>query len=159
MSNSSENFEHNSNIEYPQKLADDLKSLYEPPFNISGRIDQNVLSHARAKFGKKPSLRRLRWAGAAAAAVFMLIFLVDTHKTDTRNLTTGHRNKTSPEVVTADVNQSGRVDILDAFNLARNIKLKKTLKNSWDIDGNGKINQDDVDSIAMKAVRLHKGVL
>lgn len=58
-----------------------------------------------------------------------------------------------------DLDRSGRVDILDAFFLARQIEKQLELKNQWDVTGDGTINQKDVDAIASTAVRVRKDVL
>lgn len=58
-----------------------------------------------------------------------------------------------------DLDRSGRVDILDAFFLARQIEKQLELQNQWDVTGDGTINQKDVDAIASTAVRVRKDVL
>jgi len=51
------------------------------------------------------------------------------------------------------------VDILDAFKLARHVESTDRTEKKWDINGDGVVNSDDVDLIALAAVRLDKGVL
>ena len=58
-----------------------------------------------------------------------------------------------------DLDRSGRVDILDAFFLARHIEKQLELQNQWDVTGDGTIDQKDVDAIASTAVRVRKDVL
>jgi dockerin type I repeat protein len=58
-----------------------------------------------------------------------------------------------------DLDHSGRVDILDAFLLARQIEKQLELQSQWDVTGDGAINQNDVDAIASAAVRVRKDVL
>jgi len=58
-----------------------------------------------------------------------------------------------------DLDRSGRVDILDAFYLARQIEKQLELQNQWDVNGDGTVNQNDVDAIASTAVRVRKDVL
>ena len=52
-----------------------------------------------------------------------------------------------------DVNEDGQVDILDAFTLASRIE-HKTLEEKWDINGDGQVNQADVEEISAFAVKL-----
>jgi hypothetical protein len=52
---------------------------------------------------------------------------------------------------------TARVDILDAFLLARRIESGGPLDAGWDINGDGRIDGDDVDAIAFAAVRLGPG--
>jgi len=58
----------------------------------------------------------------------------------------------------ADIDRNGRVDIIDAFRLARHIESASPTKRKWDINGDGLVNRDDVDKVALAAVRLNKGV-
>jgi hypothetical protein len=65
-----------------------------------------------------------------------------------------------------DIDRNGRVDILDAFKLARQIESAgRTEANlslreqGWDMNGDGLVNRNDVDLVASAAVRLDKGVL
>jgi len=58
----------------------------------------------------------------------------------------------------SDIDENGRVDILDAFKLARHIESAEVREAKWDINGDGQVNRDDVDVIAFAAVRLDKGV-
>ncbi|MHC4709322.1 MAG: dockerin type I domain-containing protein, partial [Planctomycetota bacterium] len=58
--------------------------------------------------------------------------------------------------VDGDLDRSGRVTILDAFALARQIKSGQS-PSSGDINSDGRIDRADVDAIAMLAVRLPEG--
>lgn len=69
---------------------------------------------------------------------------------------------TSPTIVNADllkrdIDRSGKVDILDAFAVARGIKSGKPSL-AWDVQGDGKVDQQDIDDIAAIAVRVKGGV-
>jgi len=56
-----------------------------------------------------------------------------------------------------DIDGSGRVDILDAFTLARVLDERRAVERKWDVTGDGKVDRADVDAVAMSAVRLDKG--
>ena len=58
----------------------------------------------------------------------------------------------------ADIDRNGEVNILDAFTLARHIESRQPLSQLWDLNGDGLVDRRDVDTIAMAAVRLNKGV-
>ncbi len=69
---------------------------------------------------------------------------------------------TFPAIVNADllkrdIDRSGKVDILDAFAVARGIKSGKPSL-AWDVKGDGKVDQQDIDDIAALAVRVKGGV-
>ena len=66
--------------------------------------------------------------------------------------------KTARAHISVDIDGNGRVDILDAFKLARDIESAEKTEMKWDINGDGFVNRSDVDFIAFAAVRLDKGV-
>jgi hypothetical protein len=51
-----------------------------------------------------------------------------------------------------DVDHDGKVDILDAFVVAKLIEARGQLDRTYDINGDGRIDGADVDRIAMAAV-------
>jgi hypothetical protein len=57
-----------------------------------------------------------------------------------------------------DLNHDGRVDILDAFDLARTLKTRPGLTSPvMDVNGDGVVDERDVTSLAARAVQLPKG--
>jgi hypothetical protein len=58
----------------------------------------------------------------------------------------------------ADIDRNGKVDILDAFTLARHLEADRPTDAMWDFNGDGLIDRRDVDMVALAAVRLNKGV-
>ena len=50
-----------------------------------------------------------------------------------------------------------QVDILDAFALARQLKLGGTRNPQLDLNGDGVVDERDVASIAARAVKLEQG--
>jgi hypothetical protein len=79
----------------------------------------------------------LRWGGGAAAAAAVLLVAL----------------RVVPDRK-AVFDPRARVTILDAFSLARQIKAGGKIDKSWDVTGNGVIDQGDVDAIAQRAVAL-----
>ena len=61
----------------------------------------------------------------------------------------------------ADIDGSGRVDILDAFALARHLEHVQSVETNWDVNQDGRLDRADVNAVAMAAVRLpgRQGVL
>jgi hypothetical protein len=94
------------------------------------------------------------WRIAAAAAVVILAFSLDLTKQAGPTKDRASLSKT--QAVYIDPN--GRVDILDAFKLARHIETAGRTETEWDINGDGLIDRSDVDIVAHAAVRLDKGV-
>lgn len=58
------------------------------------------------------------------------------------------------EVTSNDFDGNGRVDILDAFALARALKDQTARGDRWDLDHDGRIDDRDVELIARAAVAL-----
>lgn len=88
------------------------------------------------------------WAVAAVVAltgVVIIRFIAPQKQSATQQVA----------VVPGDVDANGRVDILDAFQLAREIEAGNT--SNGDINGDGLIDLRDVDAIAMRAVSLDSG--
>jgi hypothetical protein len=145
------------------RFRQDLRSLFQPPGPVPRQTDKTILDQARTRLAKPHRLIiHLRWAAgiAAAAAVIALglvLFNVVTPDFDPGPQST-IRNPQSPGPVLAegraDVDGNGRVDILDAFRLARSIEAQAPVDERWDLNGDGRLDQDDVDLVASAAVRL-----
>lgn len=144
----------------PESLTRDLHSLYARGVPIPESIDVSILADARAGFARRRRFRlALRGAviaaGAAAAAMVVLaVRLSDPNAPSTPG---------TPALARAeDVDHSGRVDILDAFVVARLIEVEGQLDRpaAYDVNGDGAIDRADVDRIAMAAVDTtpHAGV-
>ena len=58
-----------------------------------------------------------------------------------------------PASVARDLDGNGRVDILDAFAIAREIQNGRN-QPRFDINGDGRLTQADVNEIAQRAVTL-----
>ncbi|MBC8217679.1 MAG: hypothetical protein H8E73_04385 [Planctomycetes bacterium] len=158
-----EHFDEDLDLGVSLKLTEDLDALFKPQFSMPPEVDRAILDRARTHFAGRQftqvGRRGFRWVGlwkvAAAAAVVVLAFSL--------NLT----NKPEPALYrtvlvkagAVDFDRNGRVDILDAFKLARQIELASNTRTDLDINGDGLINRDDVDVVALAAVSLDKGVL
>ncbi|MCL5281723.1 MAG: dockerin type I domain-containing protein [Planctomycetes bacterium] len=148
------------------RLRQDLRGLFEPPGAVPTRVDKIILNQAKKRLAQPHRLIiRLRWAAgitAAAAAVTIGVILLNPPSVImSPPALTGGRNpqSTSPVLAEgrADVDANGRVDILDAFQLARSIEARGPVAPQWDLNGDGRIDKDDVNLVALAAVRLDKG--
>lgn len=63
----------------------------------------------------------------------------------------------APLPASVDIDGNGRVDILDAFALARRIRSGAALREEWDFNGDGRVDRGDADVVALAAVRLDRG--
>ena len=141
----------------PAKLVTDLKDLHKEHIFVPPKVDQSILNAGREHLGgasRKPAEQETarqpwipQWApwAAAAASLMLLLFLT-------------FQGEKQPPISVAkispmDINEDGQVDILDAFTLASRIE-HKTLEEKWDINGDGQVNQADVEEISAFAVKL-----
>jgi len=127
-------------------LADALGDLQPAAPAVPVAVDEGILARARLALARprRRPLRIFRWAGAVAAAAAALLFsLLSDWPRATRN--------------PMDVNRSGRVDILDAFAMARRIETGPSPDPAWDMNHDGKIDRQDVDVVAMAAVKIDGG--
>lgn len=140
----------------PAGLIEDLGALYPAP-RVPATVDARILNNARAAMLRTSHRRRriLRWTGAVggAAAAAAAIVLVALHLQTVR--------PTVSPTLAGDIDGNGRIDILDAFAVARQIHangdqpLPVTRTNAGiDLDRNGVIDQADVDALASLAVRV-----
>jgi hypothetical protein len=107
-------------------------------------VDEAVLSHARERFAeirRRRSRAKIVW-WMSAAACFVALALLAGSLINTRRFER------------ADVDQSGRVDILDAFALAR--RIQQGTASGFDLNRDGVVDKLDVDLVAAQAVRLRK---
>jgi Dockerin type I domain len=135
--------------EAPPKLQAALRQLTPRPVFVPPALDDAVLHAARRQL-VRPRHTRLPWLPlwllwpslAAASAVLALV------------VWTVHR---APAFARDDVNHDGRVDILDAFQLARQLESGARPPASLDLNGDGVVDRRDVEIIAARAVTLGKG--
>ena len=111
------------------------------------KVDEAILARAPRRFVRRRMVARgLRWgvAGVAAAAVLLVAVTIWP---GLRSVPAGRE----------DIDGNGRVDIVDAFTLARNIEAPDGVKKEWDLNGDGVVDRTDVDTVALAAVSLKGG--
>jgi len=159
MTEKNEYFDEDLDFRVPSKLSADLNALFEPQVGVPPEVDRAVMDRAHKHFDAiqsyKQKRRRVHWAWriAAAAAVVIFAFSLDLTKQTGPTTDSLSLSKIQP----ADIDRNGRVDILDAFKLARHIESADRTETEWDINGDGLIDRSDVDVVALAAVRLENG--
>ena len=153
----------NEDLKVAPKFSADLEQLFKPEVSVPPEVDRAILDQAAQHFAgrdfaagrRKPFRWVSLWKFAAAAAVVIFAFSLNlTHKPKP----TVHRAVVAKADV-VDFDSNGRVDILDAFKLARRIELAGATGADLDINGDGLVDRGDVDTVALAAVSLQKGVL
>lgn len=141
----------------PPQLAARLNELYGKSVAVSATTDHAILAAARTGFWRRGRGRRVvRWVGATAAAAAAVVVVALT----LRRGGAGDATRVAvsePPAVAGDVDRSGRVDMLDAFVLARKLDAKAAAAKGDDVNGDGVLDRRDVDAVAAMAVRLPGG--
>lgn len=156
MNNKERHSDEDLDLRVSNRLLEDLRTLYTPDTSIPPEIDRAIMDRVYQQHIPRRKDRRIfRWSACAAAAAVVIVVL-------TLDITKKPRRTPIRSGITAaqtDIDQNGRVDILDAFQLARHIDSADHPNMKWDINGDGFVNRQDVDSVAFAAVRLNGGVL
>ncbi|MDB5171934.1 MAG: hypothetical protein JWN51_707 [Phycisphaerales bacterium] len=134
----------------PTRLRDDLLRLHAPAVPVPPRIDAAILSRAKADYA-----RRLRWRPvvrwtAVAASIAAIVAITFTLRFMLHHPPSPQLARFAP----GDVDGNGRVDILDAYLLAKRMAAGAKTDPAWDVNGDGVVNQKDVEWIANRAVRI-----
>ena len=143
-------------FEVSRRLAEDLRLIHRRRPEVPPEVDRAVLAMYRRRFARPVGrVVALRWAAAGAVAAALLLgialMLPARWRTSAR--------ATSPLAVRQDVDRNGRVDILDAFALARRVETGRGLSDEWDFNGDGAVDRADADVVAGAAVSLERGAL
>ncbi len=142
----------------PPRLAEDLRMLHggELPEHLARLV---LLRAERELAGAEVRRRnRFRLQKLAAAAAGVALFLLVARLVSNRPMPGSGRGAAVPAPVVKadpayDVTGDGSVNILDAFRLARLLEGEGAT-GAWDANGDGRVDRADVDTIAMRAVRL-----
>jgi dockerin type I repeat protein len=137
-------------LDAPEALVRDLCRLYSPDIPVPAARDEAVLSGARLPLARRRRPRRI--LGWSAAAMVLLAALLWTGWLQNRDRTPEQASRTV--VLLEDVDRNGRIDILDAFWLARHLRTGASLEPGWDMNRDGRVNEQDVDWLARRAVKL-----
>jgi len=164
----------------PPALLADLRAMQRSPA-VPPAIDQQVVSSARSYFARQRRVRLwVRIAGSLAATILVVIGIRLAMRPDglptqvvqheappaaydastVRGANTRPAPPTAlvdPDILRRDIDLNGKVDILDAFVVARCIKQQQT-RSAWDVTGDGAVDGQDVDQIAAAAVAVKGGV-
>jgi hypothetical protein len=145
--------------ELPEPLIAELRAGHGRDVRVPVAVDDAILREARAGFVRRRRFRiavRVASSVAAAAAVVALAVMLLPTRTDRQS----HQPVAAQMLMVAsasageDVDHSGKVDVLDAFVVAKLIDSRTKLDAAYDVNGDGKVDQADVDRIAMAAVNV-----
>ncbi len=139
----------------PDRLAADLRHLTNIETNAPEVFEDELLSLARHRLGRSNRLRihARRAAPLAAAAGLALTVGVGLWAINGQRPTPGPMIDRAAQIA-MDIDGNGRIDILDAFVIARAIESGSLLSSTWDVTADGVVDLRDVDAVAAAAVSL-----
>ena len=164
MSSQSDQFD-----DLPDALVSDLRATHGRLPAVSREMDAAVLDDARTGFARR---RRFRLAargaavvcGLAAAVAVVAVVLPAVLRTNQPQQQANpvppagsrpsHLLMLAPAQPAEDADRDGKVDILDALVVAKLIEVRGAIGAAYDVDGDGKVDQSDVDHIAIAAVSV-----
>jgi len=142
-------FDPSNDPQLPEGLRRALVGLHSPASKVPAHIDHAILGRARTGYrGRRRMWVGTRWAAIALAAAAMVVIAI-------RLLGPVVEGNKSQLAKLGDVNHDNQVNILDAFIVARHISRNERLDKAWDVNGDGVVDQKDVDLIASMAVEAH----
>lgn len=119
------------------------------PHDIDRAMRQAILSHFEHSSADRrciwPRWRFVSWT-AAAAGILAAVWMLTPMYSPSPMLAKGDPS---------DLDRNGRVDVLDAFMLARRLESTVLVDLAADVNHDGRIDERDVDAIAQQAVALH----
>ena len=144
-----------ANLDGPEKLLSAFRRPTLEPVFVPSTLDEAILRAAR-KHLSRPESPRFKWLPllpwfAAAAAMIVAGALLFFHSQPRSNISN------PPAFARQDINHDGRVDILDAFALAKRLKQGTVSDLRLDVNGDGIVDERDMQIIASEAVKVNKG--
>ena len=158
-------------MDLPEAIRSGLKNRYGPVPDVPSEIDSAILADARQHFEESRGVnRRLRtrrrisawqWTAIAstiaAACVAFVVWRPQPPRQQNESflaMDTVESNEAheSDSALNTDIDRNGRVDILDAFAMARQIRDGDS--RARDFNRDGWFDQLDIDLVAREAVKL-----
>jgi hypothetical protein len=149
----------------PQRLRRALRRASGPHLHVPPEVDEAVLAAGRQRMRSIRRRRGWRIAGGGVAAAAAAGLALTAWLTWPGGAGTG-AGPGSPSVAKqqsgasapADVDGNGRVDVLDAFALARRLEAgDRPPASRLDLTGDDRVDRDDVRAITDRAVALKGG--
>jgi hypothetical protein len=145
----------------PKPIRSGLDEIYHRPLDVPATVDRAILASARTLWARRRRAMRIwRWsgmgAGVAAAAAIALIVRMEVMRSE-------HATPARSPIATMidpGLNRDRPITIAEAFRLARLLRDEHAGQHpaaSWDFNGDGKVDERDVQALAAEAVRLDRG--
>lgn len=131
------------------------------PPSVDAAVLDMIAERSRRIRESEPAPRLIRWPGWAAIAALVLIVLGLSFMSRLLNRRPLPRMARRHEIdlsrfAPGDIDHSGTVDIVDAYHMARRLKVKGVIPEGWDLNGDGRVDDRDVAVIAHRAVAVNR---
>ncbi|MDB5321573.1 MAG: hypothetical protein JWN40_3204 [Phycisphaerales bacterium] len=138
--------DQNDEFDFP-KLGDALSAAYTHHAAIPTSVDDAMRAAATERFAQRRRMRLMaRWgAGLAAGIAAAIVIMVSLHR--------------PAPVAPLARGFDQQLTMIDALTLAKHLAAKESIDKSWDMNGDGVIDQKDVDAVATISVSLKPRVL
>src|SRR3954454_23618550 len=125
--------EIDDDFDFP-KLGDSLRAAYSRRVEVPVAVDEAIRAAATERFGRRRRLRLIaRWGtGLAAGVAAAIVLIITLHPATSLGRAGVDQQKT----------------IVDALNLTKHLAAKESIDKSWDMNGDGVIDQKDIDVVA-----------
>ena len=162
---------HDSELRLPEEIRSGLKNRYGPVPDVPSEIDRAILADARLHFEQSRGInRRLatrrristwQWTAIAstiaAACVAFVVWRPQSPRQQNESFLAmdaieSTEARLNDSGLSTDIDLNGRVDILDAFAMARQIRDGDS--QARDFNQDGRFDQLDIDLVAREAVKL-----
>ena len=158
MSNPNRQPADDAEAKLPESLVNDLRAAFAGRVEVPGEVDARIWAEARrhslGQQRRRVLVRRLTAGTAAAASIALVAWLA---------WPAGYLAEPSPTRPEAKfaaqapaLAPSRRVDILDAFALARKLEQQAPVDAAWDLNQDGQVDHQDVRVLAARAVSLEE---
>ena len=141
-----------------EDILDELLGGLEAPAEaVPERVDQAIRQQARFRLTplrRKHLQRRVASVAAVAAALLLCVWMPWSAKDKAPARHRGEAVADEAVQLREDLDGNGRIDVLDAFQLAREIAAGRTGNGPRDFDGDGQVDDADVEHLASLAVRI-----
>src|SRR5262245_23526510 len=125
-------------LEAPKNLIRALRGLPGPNVFIPPSLDDSILGAAqRHLVSRARPAYSWSWLTPSLALASIIVFLVVAGPLQKR---ASHEGMAA-QITHEDVNQDGRVDVLDAFALARQLRDHGATTTGWDVNGDGIVDE------------------
>jgi len=156
-------------IKYLDQISKFISNAKPEPGEIPESVDNVVLGHIKEKSREIRREQKVVWLfprhkWAAAAVMGVLVCVVSFNLVFKMNKSADNSSKDNTISMLAegskgvkDIDGNGRVNIIDAYIMDRRLMTGAAMSKKLDLNGDGRIDNKDINTIVKTAVSLGRG--